>query len=43
MFWFISKGKDKAVIVLDFSEWKKPKRTIYPLDKYNLKMKPVKV
>ena len=42
-FWFISKGKNKAVVVLDFSEWKKPKRKVYPLDKYNLKMKPVKV
>ena len=42
-FWFISKGKNKAVIVLDFSEWKKPKVTEYPLDKYRLKIKPVKV
>ena len=42
-FWFISKGKNKAVIVLDFSEWKKPKITKYPLDKYRLKIKPVKV
>lgn len=42
-FWFISKGKNKAVIVLDFSEWNKPKRTIYPLDKYNLKMKAIKI
>lgn len=42
-FWFISKGKNKSVIVLDFSEWKKPKITKYPLDKYRLKIKPVKV
>lgn len=43
VFWFISKGWWKAVIVLDFSQWKKPKRTVYPLDKYNLKMKIVKI
>jgi len=44
IFWFISKWKwNKAVIVLDFSEWKKPKRTVYPLNKYNLKMKAVKI
>ena len=42
-FWFISKWKRKAVIVLDFSKWKKPKITSYPLDKYNLKMKTVEV
>ena len=39
-FWFIS---NKAVIVMNFSQWKKPKETEYPLDKYRLKMKPVKV
>ena len=44
IFWFISKWKArKAVIVLDFSKWKKPKETVYPLDKYNLKMKAVKI
>ena len=42
-FWFISKWKNKAVIVLDFSKWKKPKITSYPLDKYNIKMKAVEV
>lgn len=42
-FWFISKWKRKAVIVLDFSKWKKPKISSYPLDKYNLKMKAVEV
>ena len=43
VFWFTSKWKDPAVIVLDFSQWKKPKITSYPLDKYNLKMKVVKI
>ena len=44
IFWFVSKWKaKKAVIVLDFSKWKEPKETVYPLDKYNLKMKAVKI
>lgn len=43
IFWFISKGKWDSVIVLDFSQWKKPKRTVYPLNKYNLKMKVIKI
>ena len=43
MFWFISKGINKAVIVMDFSQWKKPRVTKYPLNKYRLKMKPVNV
>lgn len=43
IFWFISKWKEKSVIVLDFSWWKKPKTTIYLLNKYNLKMKIVKI
>ena len=42
-FWFISKGKNRAVIVLDFSKWKKPIITSYPLDRYNLQMKAVKI
>jgi len=42
-FWFISKGINKAVIVMDFSQWGKPRVTKYPLDKYRLKMKPVNV
>lgn len=43
VFWFISKWEDKAVIVLDFSQWKEPKITSYPLDKYMLKMKVVNI
>ena len=44
IFWFISKWKwNKAVIVLDFSGWKNPKKTVYPLNKYNLKMKAVEI
>jgi hypothetical protein len=42
-FWFITKWQKKAVVVMDFSQWKKTKVTKYPLDKYRLKMKPVKV
>ena len=43
-FWFISKDKkNKAVIVLDFSKWSTPKRTVYPLKEYDLKMEAVKV
>lgn len=42
-FWFISAGNNKAIIVLDFSKWGSPKRTVYPLSKYNIKMKPVKI
>jgi len=43
MFWFITKWQKKAVVVMDFSQWKKPRVTKYPLDKYRLKIKPVKV
>ena len=44
IFWFKSKWKhNNAIIVLDFSEWKKPKISRYPLNKYNLKMKAVKI
>ena len=42
-FWFVSAWRNKAIIMLDFSKWDKPKRTVYPLSKYNIKMKPVKV
>ena len=42
-FWFITKWQKKAVVVMNFSQWKKPKVTKYPLDKYRLKIKPVKV
>lgn len=43
IFWFITRWKEKSVIVLDFSWWKKPKTTIYPLNKYNLKMKVIRI
>ena len=44
IFWFITKGDhNKAVVVLDFSQWKKPKIKKYSLDKYNLKMKAIKI
>ncbi len=39
IFWFVSKWLNKAIIVLDFSGWKKPKKTVYPLNKYNIKTK----
>ena len=42
-FWFVSKWLNKAVIVLDFSKWDKPKRTVYPFTKYNIKMRPVNI
>ena len=42
-FWFISKGKNKAVVVLDFSKWKKPKISKYPLNKYKIKLKAIEV
>ena len=42
-FWFITKWQEKAVVVMDFSQWKRPKVTKYPLDKYKLKMKPVNI
>jgi hypothetical protein len=39
----VSAWRNKAIIMLDFSKWDKPKRTVYPLSKYNIKMKPVNV
>ena len=42
-FWFVSKWANKSIIVLDFSGWNKPKRIVYPLNKYNIKMKPVDI
>jgi len=42
-FWFISKWKNKFIIVIDFSEWKKPKISRYSLNKYKIKLKPVEV
>ena len=42
-FWFISKWEDKFVIVLDFSEWKRPKISRYSLNKYKIKLKTVEV
>ena len=43
IFRFISKWTKKAIIVLDFSKWKKPKRSVYPLDKYRAKMKVIEI
>lgn len=37
IFWFVSAWIDKAVIILDFSNWDEPKRTVYPLNKYNIR------
>lgn len=42
-FLFISKWEDKFVIVLDFSEWKRPKISRYSLNKYKIKLKTVEV
>ena len=44
VFWFLSKWNwNESVIILDFSKWKNPKIKRYPLDKYNLKIKPVRI
>ena len=43
VFWFESKWKNKAIIVLDFTYWKKPRISRYPLKDYKIKMKTVSI
>jgi hypothetical protein len=44
MFWFVTKWKNKAVKVYDFSDsLEKPEIKTYPLDEYKIKMTAVKI
>lgn len=43
VFWFYTKWKNKAIMIVDYTDIKHPKRKSYPLDKYQVKYKTIKI